>query len=165
MGLNYAVEEVKENTAKAYGRDLDISTKNSIEICNTLRGLKLQRAKTVLQEVIDKKTAIEMKRFNRDTAHKVGIAAGKYPINAAKKILKLLESAESNALNKGLNTQNMEIEHISANKASRPYRYGRHRGRKAKRTHIQVILLEKEKKKTEDKKKAKKKVNKKGTKK
>ncbi|MBT3463440.1 hypothetical protein HN451_00510, partial [archaeon] len=57
-------------------------------------------------------------------------------------ILKIIKSAESNALNKGLNTNDLVITHICAHKASTPYHSGRQRRRKMKRSHIEVVVKE-----------------------
>ena len=148
------MEEIEENMSKAYGRALPISTKKSVEICNHLRYRKVVRAKTILENVIEQKEAIPMKRYNRDTAHKKEIAAGKYPVNAAKEILNMIKSAESNAQSKGLSTKDLVIKHLSASKASQPWHYGRKRRSRMKRTHIQVVLMEKKStKKSESNKK------------
>ncbi|MEM3373830.1 MAG: 50S ribosomal protein L22 [Candidatus Woesearchaeota archaeon] len=144
-------EEENDNMAKAYGRDLSISTKKAVEICNFLRGKKLEYAKNFLNRVIDLKAAVPMKRYNRDTAHKKGIGPGRFPVKAAKEILFVLKSAESNAVNKGLSSKDLFIYHIVANKAARPWHFGRKRRQKMKRTHVEVILLEK-KVNTENKK-------------
>jgi large subunit ribosomal protein L22 len=138
--MNY--QETKENTAKAYGSNLSISTKKSVEICNKIRGMSVVKAKRLLEQVIYKEKPIPMARYNRDTAHKKTMAAGKYPVNAAASILKLIKSAEANAQHKGL-SQNLVVAHIAANQASRPWRFGRQRRRKMKRTHIEIVLQEK----------------------
>ncbi len=155
MKIKYSYQGEKENIAKAHGRDIGISTKHAIEICNQLRGMPLKKAKQLLSKVIKKEEPIRMRRFYRDTAHKKGMAAGKYPINAAEAILRILKSVETNAQNKGLSTSNLVIEHIAANRASRPWRYGRQRRRKAKRSHVEIIVAEmkKEKKESTGKKK------------
>ena len=145
-----------EHTAKINGRSLPISTKQSIEICNFIRGTNLEKAKALLGEVIKHKRAVPYKRFSGDVGHKKGkIAAGRYPENACKAILSLLEGVEANAQFKGLNTSNLVISYICPNKASRPWHYGRQRRRKMKRTHIDIIVRETaEKKETKEKKKA-----------
>jgi ribosomal protein L22 len=53
-----------EDMAMAYGRDLNISTKQSVEICKTLRKLHLDKAKNLLEKVILKQSAIKMTRYN-----------------------------------------------------------------------------------------------------
>ncbi|MCM2325958.1 MAG: 50S ribosomal protein L22 [Candidatus Woesearchaeota archaeon] len=139
--IKYAFNELKENMARAYGRDLGISTKQSTEICREIRGMKLAKAKKLLSSVIKKEAAISMKRYNRDTAHKTGMAAGRFPVTAATEILKILNSVESNAQTKGLG-KDLVIVHISAHKAVRPFHHGRKKRSKMKRTHIQVVLEE-----------------------
>ena len=81
------------------------------------------------------------KRFNKDTGHKRNIAAGRYPMKASMNIIKVIESAAANARNIGLN-DNLVIKKIVANKAARPYRYGRRRRVKMKRSHIEVVVGE-----------------------
>lgn len=141
-----------ENIAKAVGRSLPISTKHSVEICNFIRGKNLQKSKTILKEVVKEKRAVPFKRFKRDVGHKTGkIASGRFPKKASQHIIKLLDSVEVNAQNKGLNVDLLFVKNIKANKASTPWRFGRLRRRKMKRTHIEVIVEEKESK--EEKKK------------
>jgi large subunit ribosomal protein L22 len=152
MRIRYSLKQINENMAKAYGRDLSISTKKSVEICRAVKGKKVEKAKTYLEKVVEKKQAVPMKRYNRDTAHKKEIAAGKYPIKAAEAILKIVKNAEANAQNKGLSTKDLIVYHISAHKAATPWRFGRQRRRKMKRSHIEVVLLEKKQRKVEEKK-------------
>ena len=138
-----AFGELKENMALAIGKDMSFSTKHAIEICNYLRNKRLEQAKEILESVIAKKKAIPFKRFTDGVGHKKGnIAAGRYPIKASKDILKLLKQAESNASIKGLGTEELIIRHLVANKASTPMKFGRQIRRKAKRTHMEVIVEE-----------------------
>lgn len=135
----------KEHIARVIGKDLPVSTKQSIEICNFIRGKNLQKAKTMLDSVISEKIAVPFTRFNKDMGHKKGkIAAGRFPIKTSKHVLKLLNSLEINAQNKGLDTNALFIKTIIANKASTPWHYGRQRRRKMKRTHLEIIVEEKE---------------------
>jgi large subunit ribosomal protein L22 len=145
MAIKYSFKNMNDNMTKALGRDLSISTKQSVEICKNIRGKSVEQAKKLLERVIVKETPIRMRRYIKDTAHKKGIGPGKYPVKAAKEILRLLKIAESNAQNKGLSTNEMVITHISANKASRPWHFGRQRRRKNKRTHVEVVLFERKK--------------------
>mgnify|MGYP006295908701 CR=1 FL=1 len=133
----------REKMACAVGRDLPISTKQSIEICNMIRGMDLARARRVLEEVTSKKTAVPFKRFNDGVGHRKGkIAAGRYPVKTSLSILEIVKSAQTNAQQKGLNTGDMSIKHAAAQKASTPLKFGRHRGREAKRTHIEIVAGE-----------------------
>jgi len=132
------------DTAKAIAKDLSISTKHSIEVCNFIRGKNLQEGKDILKKVIEKERAVPFRRFNRDLGHKKGIGPGRYPINVCKDIIKVLDLAEANAQYKGLDIKNLIIKSIKADKASTPWHSGRQRRRKMKRTHIEVIVEEKE---------------------
>ncbi len=142
MNIKYTFQGLKENMAKATGRDLGISTKKAVEICNALKGKSLEKAKTYLEKVIVLKQAVPMKRFRRDTGHKAGMAAGRYPVKTAVAILSIIESAEANAQNKGLSTKNMVVLHMCAHTASKPWHYGRKKRQKMKRTHVEVVLSE-----------------------
>lgn len=137
----------KERMARVARRDIGVSTKHSIEICNWIRNKNLQKAKQMLEEVIAKKRPLPLKRFKKDRGHKAGIMAGAYPVKASLEILSLLKSVEANAQFKGLNTSQLTITHINSNRGARPYRYGRHFGRQTKNTHIEIVVEAEEKKK------------------
>lgn len=134
----------ENNIALASGKDLPISTKHSIEICNFIRGRSLEKSKKMLTDAIEEKRAIPFKRFNKDRGHKRTMAAGRFPKKACGYIMKLLNLAEANARNKGLDTSALYIKSIIANKGSRPWHPGRSIRRKMKRTHISIAVKEKE---------------------
>ncbi len=134
-------------TAKVNSKDLRISTKQCVEICSFIRNKNLLKTQKVLEEVIKKKIAVPYKRYNRDTGHKPGIAAGRYPVKATTEILKLLKSVQSNAEDKGLDTNLLSITKSIANKGSDQWHAGRKRRRRMKRTHIQLEVSEIEKEK------------------
>jgi len=149
----------KEHTSSVNASNLDVSKKHAIEIGNFIRGRNLDKAKRLMEEVIVKKTAVPFKIFNMDVGHKKGkIAAGRYPVKAATRILGLLNSAESNAEDKGLDVDTLYVAEFITNKGTGAMHQGRHRGRAMKRTHLKVVLEEREvKKKEENPKEAKKK--------
>ncbi|MBD3249678.1 50S ribosomal protein L22 [Candidatus Woesearchaeota archaeon] len=140
----YSAEEKEtEHSAKAVGRSLPISTKQSVEICNLLRKKELNKAKKLLKSVISMKQAVPYKRYNKDVGHKRSVpASGRFPVKASKEILSLLNSVESNAQFKGLNTSSLIISHISAQKTGTSWHYGRKSRRKMKRTNIEIIVKE-----------------------
>lgn len=149
----YATNQLDpKNTGRAIIKDADISIKTSVEIANFIRGKNVDKAITILKDVQEKTQAIPFKVYNRNIGHVPGIGSARYPQKASKVILQLLKDAKANAMNKGLSSD-LIITHIVPNKAARPHHYGRQRGTKMKRTHIEVILTEK---KTEEKKTAKK---------
>ncbi len=154
----YAFEEEKYNKntmARAKLLYQNISTKDSIEIAKAIRGKSLEKSLEMLKKVVEKKQPIKYTRFIQESAgHKPGIGSGKYPVKAAEAFISLLELVKSNAEQKSLDEEKLVIIHVKADKASRPWRYGRHRGRKAKRTHLEIVVEEKEieKKEKKDKK-------------
>ena len=140
--MNYSMQEIKEDMAKAYGKSLGISTKVSIEIANHLRGKTTAKAKWILEQVLQKKQAIPFKRFTDGVGHRPGgIGAGRYPQKASEEFLKLVKQAEANAQAKGL-SENLVILHLSANKAGSQFRQGRQRRRRFKRSHLEIVVQE-----------------------
>jgi len=137
-------------TAKASGRELRISPKHAREVCAAIKGMKLDEAKKFLEEVIRKKKAVPFKRFNKKIPHRKGLqkaAAGRYPVKTAKKILSILESAESNANFKGLDTENLRVIHAAAYPGMKIKRYipramGRATPRFETLCHVEIVLGE-----------------------
>ena len=112
----YSIDLDPENTARAIGKDLRVSFKNSIEVCRAVRGMPTEEAKEYLEKVIEKKVPVPFKKHIRHINHRkgAGFGPGKFPVNAAKAVLDLLNDAENNAEYKGLDPENMFIAHISA---------------------------------------------------
>lgn len=144
--------KIETNQAVARGMNLPISTKKSVDICKFVKGKTIDKAKMRLNQVLEHKEAVPVRRHRQDVPHKPGpMAGGMYPQNAIKKIIEIIDLAEKNAQNKGLNTKDLLITSIKADLASRPMRHGRQGRRQVKRTHIEVIVQEsapKEKKTT-----------------
>lgn len=135
---------MKENQASVKGNNLPISWKDSVEVCRFIRKKNLQKAKELLQQVLDKKTAIPIKRYGlADRGHRKGkIGPGFYPQKATKHILQLLNTLEANAQDKGLNISDLVLIKLIPNKGTSVWHYGRHRRRRMKRCHIQIIAEE-----------------------
>jgi len=137
-----------ESTVKASGRELRISHKAAREICNTIKGMRLEQAKRFLRLVVAKKQPIPFKRFRKKVGHKGQLQkadAGKYPVKAAKHILKILDNAEANAENKGLDTESLKIIHASAYpgmkiKRYQPRAFGRASPKFETLTHVEIVL-------------------------
>lgn len=152
---NYSYKTDQENIGRAVLRDVPVSAKHAIEVCSHIRNKTVEKAKSYLESVKKLEQPVHMRRFTEGAGHKSGLGSGKFPVKAADNILKAVKSAESNAIDKGLST-NLKIVHISTQRASTPWRYGRQRRRKMKRIHIEVVLSEIEKKKEAPKTETKK---------
>lgn len=133
--------EIKNDTAMVRGMNLPISRKKSVEVCNLLRNKTTKTAKIILKRVMKLDQAVPYRRYNQDTAHRVGIGPGKYPVKTSQEFLRLIESAEANAQHKGLSS-NLIIDHISAHKAPLQWHRGRKRRRKQKSAHVRLIVKE-----------------------
>jgi large subunit ribosomal protein L22 len=117
--VEYAAQYDPATTAKAMAYEINVSPKHCVEILRQLRGMKVTRAKTFLEHVIEKTESVPFKRFARNVGHKrhqSGWASGRYPVKASKEILKLIKHAEANAEYKGLEPENMLIVHATSKK-------------------------------------------------
>jgi large subunit ribosomal protein L22 len=116
------MEAVARTTAR-------ISLKHSVILCKKLKGKKLSKAKTFLQNLIEKKESID----------------GKYYTKASSEILKLLENVEANAKQKNMNVERLFISKIKADKGFTfilPKSKAKFRGRRGKVTNLEVVVEE-----------------------
>jgi large subunit ribosomal protein L22 len=150
-GYSITEEELDpEKTVKASGREVRVSHKSAREICKLIKGMMLPQAKQYLREVIAKKRPVPFTRFKKKAGHRHGLEkayAGRYPMKAAKHVLKILQGAEANAENKGLDVERLRIIHASAYPGMKIKRYTpRAHGRAAPKfetlCHIEVALEE-----------------------
>lgn len=98
-------------------READVSPKAAREVCEAVKGLKLERARSLLEDVIALKQAIPFRRYKKKVSHKDQVEkfyAGRYPVKAAKLMLKLLDNLEANADFKGLDITRIKIVHAAA---------------------------------------------------
>ncbi len=116
MKLNYSIEPVPEKTSKAMGKELHISRKHAHEIASAIKGMKLNIARSFLEDVVLLKRAVPYKRYTKSVPHRKGMCTGRYPQKAAKEFLRVLKNAESNAAYKGLDSENLKITHIATKK-------------------------------------------------
>jgi large subunit ribosomal protein L22 len=147
----YNKEETEDKqTARAMARSLKVSPKHCVDICSAIRGMDVQKAKQYLNDVIDMKQAVPFKKHNKKVGHRKGMkgwSAGRYPVKAAAAVLKVLENAEANAEYKGMDTENLKIEHISSHRGmvirgAIPRAFGRVTPFNTPTTHIQIVLME-----------------------
>ncbi len=143
MATGYAYQEYDEvKMARVYGRGLSVSFKKSVEVCNLLRGKNLNTMREKLKNVVSLKEPVQYRRFNQELAHQTSVGSGGFPVKVCKAVIRLLDSVESNANDKDLNTDSLKIVHACAHQGSRPMRGGRKGRVKAKRTHIEIVVKE-----------------------
>merc|ERR1712060_816600 len=114
----------------------------------------LARAVQYLKNVLDHKEIVPFRRFmggvGRHAQAKVhGTSQGRWPKKSAEFLIQLLRNAESNAEYKGLDTENLIVDHIQVNRAPkmrrRTYRaHGRINPYMSSPCHIEIVLAENE---------------------
>jgi len=149
---SYKVED-ESKIAKAVAFDIPVSIKIMRETVAAIRGLKVSEARKLLEDVIKLKQPIPFRRYKGKQSHKRGLAdkykwpIGRYPVKAAKYLLKLLDQVEANAENKGLNKDKLVIIHIAAHKGVTLKRYmprafGRATPKFRRTSHVEIIVQE-----------------------
>jgi len=153
----YPLEVVRESrVAKAMMWDAPISRKEAYEIFKMLRGMKLSEAKRFLEDVIAKRVAVPYTRYKLSIAHKTGLPdafprwsspIGRYPVKAARYILKLLKNLENNAEVSGLDLDRLVIVHAAAHRGPylkrwMPRAFGRATPKFRSLTHLEVVARE-----------------------
>ena len=103
----------KTKHVRASIRETDISHKHAREIALAIKGLSVEKARSYLEEVIDRKIAVPFRRYNNEVAHrsniKDGFFSGRFPKKASIEFLKLLDNLESNAEYKGMDLDRLRI--------------------------------------------------------
>jgi len=126
MFVAYTIKP-KQRYAKAYGANLQASTKDMIKICKVIRGKKLKTVKRLLNDLNLKKRSI----------------GGKYYSKAVAEVLNLLNSCEKNADGLALEKERLFV-HASASYGSRVNRRRRKAafGSRMKYTNLEIFLIE-----------------------
>ena len=127
---------------RASGRELNISPKAAREICNTIRGMTLTSAISLMETVEEMKAPIAFRRHKLKVGHRselVGFPTGSYPVKAAKNIREVLQNLRGNCEFKGLDPDRVRLIHASA-KAGRVIKdyVPRAHGRSSPNFHVLV---------------------------
>lgn len=134
--LSKKIIKIVKKEAVVNGRNLNISTKQAVAICNFIRNRNIDAAISNLGLVTTYKKAVPMKG---EIPHRKGkIMSGRYPIKAVKEFIRLLKSLKANGMINELELEKFKI-FCMANQASRPYkRFGQG---KIKRSHVVIKLI------------------------
>ncbi len=153
MKRDYSTEIInQEQTAKALLVNQPASRKYSVEIAREIRGKKVSSAEKRLQKILEKKEFLPLRRFNKKVAHRKGnaksnVKSGRYPQKTVKIFRSLLGLVKANADYKGLDSENLLIEHIAASEGFSRVSYqsqGRIAGKRRKRksTNLEIVVRE-----------------------
>jgi len=145
--MGYTQKTDPETTSRALGVEISASPKHCREVCKMLVGKKVEDAKKYLKGVIELKTPVPYTRFKMFLNPKPKVGPGRYPKKAAQAILRVIESAQSNAEYKGLEADNMKVKVAAAHrgrieKSYMPRAQGRSTPWNEQTTNIEIILEE-----------------------
>jgi len=148
MGYSKKVDNPAQS-ARARGSDLRVHFKNTREAAMNIKNMTIEKAKSFLNDVIDKKRGVRFTRFNGGVGRKAqtGGLSGRWPKKSAVVLLGLLENVAANATNKGLDAAKLTISHIQVNQAQqqrrRTYRaHGRISAYMSSPCHVEMIATQ-----------------------
>ena len=128
-------KSAKKTEAVVNGKDLPVSIKHAVALCNFIKGKEIDRAISELEEVARLKKAVPMRG---EIPHRRGMMSGRYPTKAAGIFIKLLKSLKSNAMVNEMELEKYKL-HAIPNLAPRPFRrFGQGR---FKRCHVAIKLV------------------------
>jgi len=145
-------------TVKACISNAPVSFKRTRETCSTLRGRTVEGCLKYLENVLEKKECVPMRRYasgcgntpqaRKFMAGKFPATRGKWPVKAVETVIKLVKNIKNNALIKNLNPEDLVVKMVSVNKApivyGRVYRaYGRVNSFNKSPCHIQMVCVRK----------------------
>lgn len=155
---------IAAKAAKARGNDMRIHYKNTYEVADAIRGMKLEKAIRYLKDVIEHKQCIPFRKYAATAgrtaqAHPFHVTQGRWPKKSCEHVLELLENVKSNAEARGLKLEKTYITHTQVNKAPKGRRrsfkaHGRIKDWCSSNCHVELFVTEKEEnvKKPEEKK-------------
>ena len=130
---NYQANVGKEsNTARAMLTNAPVSLKYSVEVCNQIKTMPVNKAIAFMKRIYAHEDYLPLRVYNK---------------KVAQEFIKLFELVKANADNKGLDAEKLLIIHIYANAGINRFSYqskGRIAGKARRRnaTNIEVIVQE-----------------------
>jgi len=130
-------------------REKTISHKHAREIAVAIKGMKIEKARDYLQDVVKLKRAVAFRRYHNEVGHKsdTGVMSGRYPQKAANEFIKLLDNLESNAEYRGMDLDRLRIVNATVHKGRKIERFiPRAMGRASPKidilTHVELVAQE-----------------------
>ncbi len=145
IGYSYVPED-EGFVSKATGKELRARSKDCVEICAAIRGMKAKKARAYLQDVLDMKKLIPIKKFKNQAGHKKGMKPyGKSPVKSVAAVLTVLDNAIANAEFRGLNLEDCIVASAVAQRGHKIRRIkpkGRHAVYTRYLVNVQIFLEE-----------------------
>ena len=123
FAYSFDTKSVKLGLAQAH--DVNASYKDLTQVCGAIKRQPLAKAKKILEDAIEGIKAIPYHKFNTGMGHRsnLGGKKGRYPKKECKIVLGLLQNAEANAGQKGLEKEKLFVSHAAAFKQNTFKRY------------------------------------------
>merc|ERR1712062_37940 len=150
-GYQTAVPEVGKCAVAKYNH-AKVSFKNTYSVVRVMRGMKLAQAKDYAEQVLRRERCVPMVRFNENCGRTAQAkewgstsAKGRWPVKRIKFAGKMINKAEANAKDQGLDVDDLCVYqfHVNRTKGRRRRVFGAHGRIKAfnsKPCHIQIVL-------------------------
>jgi len=94
--------------AKAKIKNVYMSPKYSREIAIAIKGMSITKVRKYLQDIIDLKKPVVLRRFNKEVPHHFG-KPGRFPQKVARQFNKLIDNGVSNAVYRGADESQLII--------------------------------------------------------
>ncbi len=143
--------KIKDKDAVAKSFNCPISFKFSVEMAREVKSMTYEKAIKFLEDVIALKRPLQLKRYNRDVAHRKGkigeVKSGRFPVKVAQYFKKVLEIAKANADYKGLDSSKKDliVKGAVVSQGVKRYSYqtqGKRRLRRDQTTNIEIVLTQ-----------------------
>lgn len=116
----FGVRIAEDQIARAYGNEFRMSWKKAVEVGRFIKFMTLKQAQSWLQDTVNLKRPIPIRRFTKKQAHHatpwVGWPVAKWPVKVAYNYLRVLQNLENNAKFNGLDVERVVIVHAAAHK-------------------------------------------------
>mgnify|MGYP003421285138 FL=1 len=124
MTKQYSRQPKTEKSVKARSDDNRAHFKNTYNAARVLKGMNVKQAQRYLEDVLDHKRCVPIKRFNSHVARtgqatEFGVTQGRWPEKSVKILQNLLQNMEANAKAKQLEADKLIIQHVQVNRAQR----------------------------------------------
>jgi len=150
---NYAYTPRNQATSvRAAMRNAKMSYKNTHQTVAAVKGMWLVSALKYLDDVLEHKRCVPMKKFNGGIARtaqakEFGVLQGRWPEKSVTQIKSILKNMQNDAVHKGLDVAKMKVTHAQVNKApiihNRTYRaHGRVTAWNKSPCHIEMVCEE-----------------------
>lgn len=150
FGYSWEGQVPDKGVVRASLREVRVSRKHAREIARWIEGSKIPEARSMLERVMRRESAVPFRRYNKKVPHRRGLGkfhAGRFPEKAASRFIELIDSLEANAIDRGFDVDALRIVHASAHPGRKmlrftPRAFGRSSPKVEELVHIELVASE-----------------------